>query len=480
MAKIKTLKEEMLIGGNSQEHIYPRTTTEAVYTTDNKVLQEALDEVKDGSYIRNEAIKEWHLAPSSVTNSKIKNGSITSEKIANGEVTSAKLDDRAVVTSKIEDSAVINDKLASNSVDNRVLAGNAVNTDNVVDRSITTNKLNDLSVTTQKLDMNSVTTTRIADSSITEDKIKNGSVSASKVKEDAITTSKIVNQAVTNEKLDALSVSTDKIRNYSVTNEKLSDNSITNPKIVDYSVSNEKISDNTISYEKLNTPLKDLIGTATGLPTDLIEKIQYMSDDIAEIQDSIYPITLSISSALNSEQDEKDKTLYYYDVQFSVRYKGAAFVGDTTKVLEYNNDDSPGTVWDKAASDGSIKAPLDSGKTTFKLEVTSEGHTSKSASVTKYICYAGGSTSDSISTQLVDTLNIYASNNVSFNPTINSKNSEYLWLVVPSYLNIKKVTSSGFDVTMNSPVTVTTELGTFKAYRTSNPLTAQTWNLVIS
>ena len=58
--------------------------------------------------------------------------------------------------------------------------------------------------------------------------------------------------------------------------------------------------------------------------------------------------------------------------------------------------------------------------------------------------------------------------------------NDYIWLVIPSYLSISRVTSAGFDVTLAAPQTITNNLGSFKAYRTANPLTAATWNLVIS
>ena len=70
--------------------------------------------------------------------------------------------------------------------------------------------------------------------------------------------------------------------------------------------------------------------------------------------------------------------------------------------------------------------------------------------------------------------------NVSFNPTITTTNGQYIWIIVPSYLTVNKVTSQGFNVTLQPAQSITTSLGSFKAYRTTNTLTAQTWNLVIS
>ena len=82
--------------------------------------------------------------------------------------------------------------------------------------------------------------------------------------------------------------------------------------------------------------------------------------------------------------------------------------------------------------------------------------------------------------EILNTLNKVSSGGVSFNPKVTTKDNDYIWLVVPSYLSIARVTSAGFDVTLAAPQTITNNLGSFKAYRTANPLTAATWSLVIS
>ena len=82
--------------------------------------------------------------------------------------------------------------------------------------------------------------------------------------------------------------------------------------------------------------------------------------------------------------------------------------------------------------------------------------------------------------EILNTLNKVSATGVSFNPKVTTKDNDYIWLVVPSYLSISRATSAGFDVTLAAPQTITNSLGSFKAYRTANPLTSATWNLVIS
>ena len=82
--------------------------------------------------------------------------------------------------------------------------------------------------------------------------------------------------------------------------------------------------------------------------------------------------------------------------------------------------------------------------------------------------------------EILNTLNKVSATGVSFNPSITTKDNDYIWLVVPSYLSITHVTSAGFDVPLSASQAINNNLGSFKAYRTINPLTANTWNLVIS
>lgn len=67
------------------------------------------------------------------------------------------------------------------------------------------------------------------------------------------------------------------------------------------------------------------------------------------------------------------------------------------------------------------------------------------------------------------------------NITIEVGEGEYLWLCVPSTMKINKVTSSGFDVPMNSKITLDVEGKTsYDCYRSASTFKAGTFNGVIS
>lgn len=391
MGKIRQLREDQLINGGSQEHIYPITHVKAVYSKDKVNLQDVIESIREGNFLKDGSIKTRHL------------------------------NDEAVTTSKLGDG----------SVDNRVLAIDAVETENILDKSVTTNKIADHDITSDKMAEDSVLTMAIKDKNVTEEKLADS----------AVTTNKLGNSAVTTEKID------------------------------NNAVTNEKIADNTLTLDKFDDNLKGAIEAATGLPSDILEQFQNLSEDIADLQDSVYPITLSMNIAFGGT---------YHTVNFSVRNRGEAFVGDTLSLTKTLGSGAVITLTNIPTAGGTAQSQVESNREIFKLEVGAKGHTAKSTSATRYICYAGGSNSSTISSQVIDTFRMYSSSNVSFNPTITTTNGQYMWIIVPSYLTVNKVTSQGFNVTLQPAQSITTSLGSFKAYRTTNTLTAQTWNLVIS
>lgn len=194
---------------------------------------------------------------------------------------------------------------------------------------------------------------------------------------------------------------------------------------------------------------------------------------INKLNDTVYPITLSFS--VNHNVATMNTSINY-----SVVSDSKPLVPDTMKISKQKNDDSAITLLDKPASSGSLTTNIEGSREIFKFEVSKIGRTGKSTSTTRYLCYSGGNPADTITEDVINSLNKHSATGVNFNPTVITKNNDYIWLVVPNYLTIHGVKSAGFDVLLAEPQTITTSFGIFKAYRTINTLTVQSWNLVIS
>lgn len=389
----------------------------------------------------------------SVTEKKLKDGNITTRKLADGSVTSDKIADSNVVTSKIANQNVTTEKLQ--------------------DSGVTTDKLADLNVTTEKLNDRSVTTEKMADGSVVAGKIKNGNVTTEKLGDSSVTSEKVAEKNIVNSKLDDSSVDERTIKDKNVTNRKLADSAVDTPKLHDQSVTNEKMADNTLTLDKFDPELRKSLEAATGLPDNLLTMIQNVDVNLAKLNDTVYPIILGFTITPNVGTMQTE-------IRYSVTSDNKPLVPDTSIISKQINDNAPKNLSETPSSVGTLSTQIEGAREIFKYAVTKKGRTGKSTSQTRYLCYFGGNPAATMTAEILNTLNKVSATGVSFNPSITTKDNDYIWLVVPSYLSITRVTSAGFDVPLSTPQAITNSLGTFKAYRTANPLTAATWKLVIS
>lgn len=194
---------------------------------------------------------------------------------------------------------------------------------------------------------------------------------------------------------------------------------------------------------------------------------------INKLNDTVYPITLGFS--VNPNVATMNTSINY-----SIVSDSKPLVPDTMKISKQVNDNTTIVLLDKPASSGSLTTNIEGSREIFKFEVSKTGRTGKSTSTTRYLCYSGGNPADTITENVINSLNKHSATGVNFNPTVVTKNNDYIWLIVPNYLTIHGVKSAGFDVLLAEPQTITTSFGIFKAYRTVNTLTVQSWNLIIS
>lgn len=393
----------------------------------------------------------------------IKDGSVTTNKIADENVTTEKVANEAVTTPKIADLAITDSKLGDKSVVERAIDEGAVTTPKIASEAVVTEKIANENVTNEKLAGDSVSTS----------KIKNESVTAEKLAESSVETPKIKDKAITNDKMAQDSVNTEQVVDESIVNRKLSKDSVSTEKLQDGSVTNDKIAQDSLTKDKFDPELRKALDAATGLPDELVTMIQDVDKNLNKLNDTVYPIVLGFT--INSNVSTM-KT----DVVYSVKSDNEYLVPDTLSITKKVNDTAETILTNYPISNSSLTTPIQGAREIFKFSVTKEGRTGKSTSQTRYLCYFGGNPASTMTAEILNTLNKVSATGVSFNPKVTTKDNDYIWLVVPSYLSITRVTSAGFDVPLSTPQTITNSLGNFKAYRTANPLTAATWNLVIS
>ena len=425
------------------------------------------DKLRDGN------VTTEKLADGAVNTDKLSDGVITTPKIANQNVTTEKMADAAIVTSKIADQNVTREKIADQSVDNSKLSSKAVTYDKLNDKSVITEKLNDRAVTTEKVEEKAITNPKLGDQSVDGRVVREASLETKHLANESVTTDKVARKSITKDKIAEGAVDETLVKDGSIINSKLSKNAVSTDKIENGSVTNEKLASGTLKIDKFDPELRKAIQAATGLPDNLVGMIQDVDESLAKLNDTVYPIILGFTITPNVGT-------MLTEIRYSVTSDNKPLVPDTSIISKQINDNAPKNLSETPSSGGTLSTQIEGAREIFKYAVTKEGRTGKSTSQTRYLCYQGGNPSATMTAEILNTLNKVSATGVSFNPKITTKDNDYIWLVVPSYLSISRVTSAGFDVTLAAPQTITNNLGSFKAYRTANPLTAATWNLVIS
>ena len=393
----------------------------------------------------------------------INDQAITKDKIRDGNVTTEKLADGAVSTDKLPDEAIKTEKIADENVTTSKLADGAVSTSKIADQNVTKEKIADQSVDNSKL----------SPEAVTYDKVKDKAIITEKLNDRAVTTEKVEEKAITNPKLGDQSVDGRVVREASLESKHFANESVTTEKVARKSITNDKIADGTLKKEKLDPELRKAIESATGLPDELVEMIQDVDENLAKLNDTVYPIILGFTITPNVGTMQTE-------VLYSVSSDNKPLVPDTSIISKQINDNAAKNISTTPSSGGTLSTPIEGAREIFKFAVTKKGRTGKNTSQSRYLCYFGGNPAATMTAEILNTLSRVSTTGVSFNPKVTTKDNDYIWLVVPSYLSIAHVTSAGFGVTLAAPQTITNNLGSFKAYRTANPLTAATWNLVIS
>ena len=425
------------------------------------------DKLRDGN------VTTEKLADGAVNTDKLSDGVITTPKIANQNVTTEKMADAAIVTSKIADQNVTREKIADQSVDNSKLSPKAVTYDKLNDKSVITEKLNDRAVTTEKVEEKAITNPKLGDQSVDGRVVREASLETKHLANESVTTDKVARKSITKDKIAEGAVDETLVKDGSIVNSKLSKNAVSTDKIENGSVTNEKLASGTLKIDKFDPELRKAIESATGIPDNLVEMIQDVDESLAKLNDTVYPIILGFTITPNVGTMQTE-------IRYSVSSDNKPLVPDTSIISKQINDNAPKNLSETPSSGGTLSTQIEGAREIFKYAVTKKGRTGKSTSQTRYLCYFGGNPAATMTAEILNTLNKVSATGVSFNPSITTKDNDYIWLVVPSYLSISRVTSAGFDVTLAAPQTITNNLGTFKAYRTANPLTAAAWNLVIS
>lgn len=210
----------------------------------------------------------------------------------------------------------------------------------------------------------------------------------------------------------------------------------------------------------------DITNTLEGFSADTLSSLD-------ELDYAVFPIDLKMTVKANS-----DVTSNY--IEYHIKRKGVTFVPDNIKIQrQVGSSGALVQIYSGSTADSATTATISGNIEGFIAEAV-KGDKSKTVTDVKYICYFGANASETVaSVEDFSGLTKVQTASINVARTIQTNSDEFIWIIVPNVLFISRVTSSGFDVSLNEPVNVTTTLGTFKAYRSKNALDSASWTLKI-
>ena len=188
---------------------------------------------------------------------------------------------------------------------------------------------------------------------------------------------------------------------------------------------------------------------------------------------AVFPIDLKMTVKANSDVTSNN-------IEYHIKRKGVTFVPDNITIQrQVGSYGALVQIYSGSTADGTTTATISGNVEGFIAEAV-KGDKSKTVTDVKYICYFGANANETVaSVEDFSGLTKVQTASINVTRTIQTNSDEFIWIIVPNVLFINRVTSSGFDVSLNEPVNVTTTLGTFKAYRSKNALDSASWTLKI-
>lgn len=215
------------------------------------------------------------------------------------------------------------------------------------------------------------------------------------------------------------------------------------------------------------------------LSDNLKEETEARETALEDLAESIYYYHATSTLSANKTLIEKG-----VDTQVTLTAK-SSFKTDSADTLDIKNT-TTSTVLESTGTTASKTATVTlNDTTTFQAVAGFKYNVNKTANVTvtaKYPIYTFGNTGATVTSAIITagTKAVKSSPAGSYTLTLPA-NLTYFWICVPSDMTVNKVTLSGFDVTMESPVTVAvTGKGNYKCYRSNKTNDAGTYTLVVS
>ena len=202
------------------------------------------------------------------------------------------------------------------------------------------------------------------------------------------------------------------------------------------------------------------------------EDIDTLSGMVITLDEKVFPLTINVTITTDLSNLNTNYT-------YTVTEYEEVITGSTISVEKWSNNGEALTLYSGNVASQTLTTTATFGRDRYKITCAKGAKESETWN-TRYLCLYGVYTDTINANVLQNNLERKVTTGPAFNVTVTTTTENpYIWIAVPEYLSITKITSQGFDVTMNSYVNI--EIGgiNYRAYRTKNPLQGAQWNLTI-
>jgi hypothetical protein len=208
----------------------------------------------------------------------------------------------------------------------------------------------------------------------------------------------------------------------------------------------------------------------------LAGELQNCLELIEQMKQNVYMIDLGFKV-------EPNAAVTANTVSYSTTFNGNPTNPKTAVVSKRVNDGTSTVIINNTTqSSGSTVSVIEGAKEVFTIEVEPNltGAMNMKSEITKYLCYVGHSSATTLTETIVNGFTKKLSDGEKFDAEVTTAYGDYIWILVPSSIQVAYVTSGGITVTLDQTTkTFTNSMGTFTAYRSYKQLDVATWPLVI-
>ena len=221
--------------------------------------------------------------------------------------------------------------------------------------------------------------------------------------------------------------------------------------------------------------------------TNISESVDFLATQVKECMDAIEGFKQNIYTIDTNFKVETDSGVTEYTASYSCTNNGNPTTPSACTITRYVNDGSGSVILNNTSTPASAVTVSISGcKEHYVLEVVSTLPNSLHiiSEETKYLCMVGTTSATTMTAQIAGGFKKYVSNGTWFVANnVETQASQYVWVIVPSYISVRFATSQGITFPFTTEVQTISDVGgvtgTYKCYRSNQELDAATWNLVI-